>query len=128
MKNKMPLDGLGLGHDSGSVHCDMLKMLCFRTAWGGVIFISIGSDELVQLTLLCNEIFCEQNQLAIIPRVQKKGNGKGTHFSPSVDYVLVYCNSKSDVSRFFSPFLNKTKHGNSALQSFSLAYSSKVIE
>ena len=34
MKNKMPLDGLGLGHDSGSVHCDMLKMLCFRTAWG----------------------------------------------------------------------------------------------
>ena len=32
MKNKMPLDGLGLGHDSGSVHCDMLKMLCFRTA------------------------------------------------------------------------------------------------
>lgn len=35
MKNKMPLDGLGLGHDSGSVHCDMLKMLCFRTAWGG---------------------------------------------------------------------------------------------
>ena len=37
MKNKMPLDGLGLGHDSGSVHCDMLKMLCFRTAWGGNI-------------------------------------------------------------------------------------------
>ena len=38
MKNKMPLDGLGLGHDSGSVHCDMLKMLCFRTAWGGYLF------------------------------------------------------------------------------------------
>ena len=37
MKNKMPLDGQGLGHDSGSVHCDMLKMLCFRTAWGGVL-------------------------------------------------------------------------------------------
>ena len=36
MKNKMPLDRLGLRHDSGSVHCDMLKMLCFRTAWGGV--------------------------------------------------------------------------------------------
>ena len=39
MKNKMPLDGLGLGHDSGSVHCDMLKMLCFRTAWGGKFLI-----------------------------------------------------------------------------------------
>ena len=43
MKNKMPLDGLGLGHDSGLVHCDMLKMLCFRTAWGGVIRVSIIS-------------------------------------------------------------------------------------
>ena len=41
MKNKMPLDGLGLGHDSGSVHCDMLKMLCFRTAWGGTIPFSL---------------------------------------------------------------------------------------
>ena len=42
MKNKMPLDGLGLGHDSGSVHCDMLKMLCFRTAWGGAIIFDAG--------------------------------------------------------------------------------------
>ena len=25
MKNKMPLDGLGLNHDSGSVLCNMLK-------------------------------------------------------------------------------------------------------
>ena len=41
MKNKMPLDGLGLGHDSGSVHCDMLKMLCFRTAWGGGNSLSV---------------------------------------------------------------------------------------
>ena len=41
MKNKMPIDGLGLGHDSGSVHCDMLKMLCFRTAWGGGIARSV---------------------------------------------------------------------------------------
>ena len=43
MKNKMPLDGLGLGHDSGSVHCDMLKMLCFRTAWGGIGFAVTSS-------------------------------------------------------------------------------------
>ena len=42
MKNKMPLDGLGLGHDSGSVHCDMLKMLCFRTAWGGQFMVVLG--------------------------------------------------------------------------------------
>ena len=45
MKNKMPLDGLGLGHDSGSVHCDMLKMLCFRTAWGGLLRKMFWSSE-----------------------------------------------------------------------------------
>ena len=69
----------------------------------GVIFISIGADEVAQLTLLCNEIFGEENQIAIISRVQKRGNGKGTHFSPAVDYVLAYANNKSCVSRFFAP-------------------------
>ena len=69
----------------------------------GVIFISIGSDEIAQLTLLCNKLFGEYNQIAIIPRVQKKGNGKGTHFSPAVDYVLAYCNYKQNVDRFFAP-------------------------
>ena len=69
----------------------------------GVIFISIGSDEVAQLTLLCNEIFGEDNQIAIVSRVQKRGNGKGTHFSPAVDYVLAYANNKSCVSRFFAP-------------------------
>ena len=47
MKNKMPLDGLGLGHDSGSVHCDMLKMLCFRTAWGGGIWLFFIFKEVI---------------------------------------------------------------------------------
>lgn len=69
----------------------------------GVIFISIGSDEIAQLTLLCNKLFGEYNQIAIIPRVQKRGNGKGTHFSPAVDYVLAYCNYKQNVDRFFAP-------------------------
>ena len=69
----------------------------------GVIFISIGNDEVAQLILLCNEIFLEHNQIAIIPRVQKKGNGKGTHFSPAVDYVLVYAKNKPYVGNFFSP-------------------------
>ncbi len=69
----------------------------------GVFFISIGSDEIAQLILLCNEIFGEQNQIAVISRIQKKGNGKGTHFSPAVDYVLAYANNKQSVNRFFAP-------------------------
>lgn len=69
----------------------------------GIIFISIGSVELAQLTILCNEVFGESNQIAIIPRVQKRGNGKGTHFSPAVDYVLVYAKEIKHVDRFFAP-------------------------
>lgn len=69
----------------------------------GVMFISIGSDEIAQLTSLCDEIFGAQNQIAIVSRVQKKGNGKGTHFSPAVDYVLAYANDKTVVERFFAP-------------------------
>lgn len=69
----------------------------------GIMFISIGTNEVAQLILLCNELFGESNQISIIPRVQKKGNGKGTHFSPAVDYVLAYAKNISNVGPFFSP-------------------------
>lgn len=69
----------------------------------GIIFISIGTVELAQLTILCNEIFGESNQIAVIPRVQKRGNGKGTHFSPAVDFVLAYAKDIKQVDRFFAP-------------------------
>ena len=69
----------------------------------GVAFISIGTDELAQLILLCNEVFGEHNQIAVIPRVQKRGNGKGTQFSPAVDFVLVYAKDLDSVGRFFAP-------------------------
>ncbi len=69
----------------------------------GVMLISIGPDEFAQLTMLCNELFGEANQIAVIPRVQKKGNGKGTHFSPAVDYVLAYGKDISAIGRFFAP-------------------------
>lgn len=81
----------------------------------GIMLISIGSDEFAQLTLLCNEIFGESNQIAVIPRVQKKGNGKGTHFSPAIDYVLAYGKDISTIGRFFAPntaeFPNIEKEG-----------------
>ena len=76
MKNKMPLDGLGLGHDSGSVHCDMLKMLCFRTAWGGV-----GKYHIFYISLHPNykRLFNNENQgsnnIANISIVNHKFNG-----------------------------------------------------
>ena len=76
----------------------------------GVIFVSIGSDEVAQLVLLCNDVFGENNQVAIVSRVQKKGNGKGTHFSPAIDYVLTYAKNKSSLGKFHSANTAKFPH------------------
>ena len=54
----------------------------------GVIFISIGDDEVANLKLLCDEIF---KQVALVPRIAKKGSNQGTYFRPTKDYVLVHC-------------------------------------
>ncbi len=56
----------------------------------GVIFISIGEDELAQLRLLCDEIFGESNYISTISRVAKTASNKGRYFAPSVDYILCY--------------------------------------
>lgn len=69
----------------------------------GVIFCSIGNDEIAQLTLLFNEIFGENNQLGIVSRVQKKGSDKGTYFSPSIDYVIVFAKNKNILKGFSIP-------------------------
>jgi adenine-specific DNA-methyltransferase len=79
-------------------------------SFDGILLISIGSDELAQLLLICNEVFGESNQIAIIPRVQKKGNGKGIHFSPAIDYVLAYAKNIDSVGRFFAPNTSEFPH------------------
>jgi adenine-specific DNA-methyltransferase len=79
-------------------------------SFDGILLISIGPDELAQLLLICNEVFGESNQIAIIPRVQKKGNGKGIHFSPAIDYVLAYAKNIDSVGRFFAPNTSEFPH------------------
>jgi len=66
----------------------------------GVIYISIGQDEVYNLTTLCNEIFGEENLLTICSRVVKTGGQKGIHFSPSVDYILCYAKNIKSLSSF----------------------------
>lgn len=60
----------------------------------GVIFISIGSDELVNLIKICDEIFGSENFIEIIPRVVKSTSFKGNFFSPSLDYIVCYAKDK----------------------------------
>ena len=66
----------------------------------GVIFCSIGDDEISQLTLLFNEIFTENNKLGIIARVAKTAGDKGKYFAPSKDYILAYSKNKDILTQF----------------------------
>lgn len=61
----------------------------------GVIFCSIGDDEVSQLILLFNKIFTEQNKLGVIARVAKTAGDKGSYFAPSKDYILAYAKNKT---------------------------------
>jgi adenine-specific DNA-methyltransferase len=56
----------------------------------GVIFISIGSDELSNLISIANEIFGEENRAGICVRQAKSGGNTGKFFTPNVEYILVY--------------------------------------
>lgn len=66
----------------------------------GVIFCSIGDDEISQLTLLFNEVFTENNKLGTIARVAKTAGDKGSYFAPSKDYVITFTKNKTLLSDF----------------------------
>jgi len=66
----------------------------------GVIFCSIGDDEISQLTLLFNEVFTEANKLGVVTRVAKTAGDMGNYFAPSKDYVVVYTKNKFQLSNF----------------------------
>lgn len=75
----------------------------------GVIFISIGDDEVGQLKNLCDEIYNEANLLAIISRKSKATSNKGNFFSPSTDYVLVYAKNYLSLGEFDDPFAQEAE-------------------
>ena len=66
----------------------------------GVIFCSIGDDEISQLTMLFNEVFTENNKLGVIARVAKTAGDKGSYFAPSKDYVIAFTKNKTLLSDF----------------------------
>lgn len=66
----------------------------------GVIFISIGADELANLRLLCDQVFHEENFVTYVSRVTKVTSNLGVHVAPSTDYVLVYAKSIEHLAAF----------------------------
>ncbi len=85
----------------------------------GVIFISINNTELAQLKLLCDEIFGDENLVAIFPRLTIKGGKTQSLFSTNnCDYLLCYANNKQYLK------FNKLKVENDP----SFKYSDKYVE
>lgn len=66
----------------------------------GVLFISIGDDEIAQLSMLCEHLFGANNKLGIIARVAKTAGDRGSYFAPSKDYVLCFAKNKELLSDF----------------------------
>lgn len=69
----------------------------------GVIFVSIGENEVSNLNLLCGKVFRHENFLTIISRISKTASDKGSHFAPSCDYIVCYAKNKAniDTSNFY---------------------------
>ena len=95
---------------NGRFHTDWLNMIYPRIRLAkdlltddGVIFISIGQNEVYNLIKCCNEIFGEDNRVGIISRMMKSGGNKGQYFSPNIEYVLVYAKNITLLDYFREP-------------------------
>lgn len=86
---------------NGRFHSDWLSMMYSRIKLArnlltndGVIFISIGDDEVSNLEKMCDEIFGQNSKLAVI--VQEKGNAQNdaTNVQNNHDYILIYQKNK----------------------------------
>lgn len=86
-----------LSDSDGRYHSNWLNMMYPRLKLArnlltedGVIFISIGEEEVYNLRAIANEIFGEDNLIMECSRVMKSGGAKGKFYTPSIDYILVY--------------------------------------
>lgn len=93
---------------NGRYHTDWLNMIYPRLKIAkdflseeGVIFISIGENELANMIKLGTEVFGAANLLGIISRVAKTASNKGTFFAPTNDYVVVLAKNSSLLSPFY---------------------------
>ena len=66
----------------------------------GVIFVSIGEEEVDNIIKMLNEVFGEANCVSKITRVAKTASNMGNFFSPSIDYLLCYAKNLKNTSPF----------------------------
>jgi adenine-specific DNA-methyltransferase len=88
---------------SGRFHTDWLNMMYPRVRLArsllrkdGVIFISIGDDELDNLLKICNEIFGEENYCgSFIWEKKKKPSFLSSNMGTVMDYIICFAREKS---------------------------------
>jgi adenine-specific DNA-methyltransferase len=92
---------------AGRYHSDWLSMMYPRLKLvrnlltvEGVIFMSIGEEELSNSEHILNEIFGQQNKISIVTRVVKTASNLGTHFAPSTDFILCYAKNIDNLPKF----------------------------
>ena len=88
---------------AGAYHGPWLDMIYPRLlcAWNllandGLIMLSIGNEEMANLSSLCNEIFGYGNHVVTITWEQGRKNDAAL-FSDSIDYILIYAKDKSEL-------------------------------
>ena len=77
-----------------------LRIAKHLMSYDGVIFISIDDNEIANLTLLCNEIFGENNRICTICRQAIKGGSRASNIKTVHDYVLVYAKNFEAIKEF----------------------------
>jgi len=64
----------------------------------GVIFISIGEDEVAQLKLLCDETFGDTNFInCLVWKANPRGRAMDKFFATTKEYILVYAKDSSEI-------------------------------
>lgn len=88
-------------------HSDWCSMIYSRLSLArnlltedGVIFISIGQEELDNISKITNELFGEMNKVGLVSRVTKTASNNGTYFASSVDYILCYAKNLAVLPKF----------------------------
>lgn len=101
---------------SGRFHSDWCSMMYPRLKLArelltqdGILFVSIGEDELSNLTNILNEIFGEDNSVPLFNRMTKKSSNSGDNFSPCMDYVLGYARDINQLKEFTVPIPEEIK-------------------
>ena len=92
----------------GRFHSDWCSMIYSRLLLSrnllssdGIIFISIDDHEIDNMLKICNEVFGDENYIALFPRVTKKAGKTTDAIAKNHDYILAY--GKSSTPTFYLP-------------------------